>query len=168
MKNLSIISAIGLKNELGINNHLIWCLKEDHKFYKDMTMGKNLIMGRKTFESMPEYALTRRKPFVLSSRSFDRDYNFNVNYFDNIESAIWYASLTDEEFMVVGGAQIYRQFLPYVDTMYLTQIEDSKEADCYFPSFDIHDWQINNLFIGEEEGIHYKINKYTRKKSRRF
>lgn len=166
MENLSIIAAIGLENEIGIDNHLIWKLKEDHKFYRDMTMGKNLIMGRKTFESMPNSALIGRKPFVLSSQPLDRF--CNVNSFDSIESIIKYVSFTNEEFMVVGGAQIYRQLLPYASTMYLTQIKDCQKADCYFPHFDSLDWQINLLSSGEENGIKYKINKYTRKKTRRI
>ena len=66
MKSLSLIAAIGYNNELGIDNHLLWKIPEDLSFYKRMTMGKNIIMGRKTFESMPPKAFIGRKPIILT------------------------------------------------------------------------------------------------------
>ena len=77
MENLSIVAAIGKNNELGLDNHLIWKIYEDLVFYRKMTLHKNIIMGRKTFESMPGGALKKRTPFVLSSKPLDRDYDIN-------------------------------------------------------------------------------------------
>lgn len=164
MKNLSLIAAIGQNRELGYNNELIWHIKEDLAFYKEMTMGKNIIMGRNTLESMPKKALIGRKPIVLSRNLVTGD--DLVKYFNHIDDLLEVIENSDEEFMVVGGASIYRQFLPYVDTMYLTSISDSvvKKADCYFPEFNDLDWNIELLNEGNNDNLSYKIKKYERKK----
>ena len=71
MQNLSLVAAVGDGGELGYHNNLIWKIKEDLDFYKDLTMGKNIIMGRKTLESMPLKALEGRHPIVLTSQNLD-------------------------------------------------------------------------------------------------
>lgn len=164
MENLSLIAAIGPNNELGYNNELLWHIKDDLAFYKEMTMGKNIIMGRLTLESMPKKALIGRKPIILSRNS---DYKGeDLKYFNNIDDLIKMINLSREDFMVVGGATIYNQFLSYVDTMYLTSINDKvvKKADCYFPEFNILDWDTSLLKEGMERDVSYKIKKYVRKK----
>lgn len=165
MDNLSLIAAIGYNSELGIDNHLIWHIREDMKFYRSMTMGKNIIMGRKTLESLPPKALERRNAFVLSSRPVD---SFaDVSCFKEISHLLDYVQSTPEEFMVIGGASIYTELLPYVDTMYLTEIlEEYPTADTYFPYFDIKDWDKENIRPLVEEEAPYEINKYMRKKVR--
>ena len=140
MENLSLIAAIGKNNELGIDNHLIWKIKEDLKFYRNYTLYKNIIMGRKTFESMPETALQKRNIFVLTSSSIDK--YCDVSCYKSIESLLDYIKEIGENFIIVGGAQIYSVFLPYVDTMYLTEIDEYANADTFFPEIDIQDWKI--------------------------
>lgn len=162
MKNLSLIAAIGKNNELGLNNELIWHIKEDLSFYRSTTIGKNIIMGRKTFESMPGGALKKRTPFVLSSKPLDRDYD--INCFNNIDALLEYIENTPEEFVVVGGSIIYKEFMPYVDTMYLTHILEYAEADTYFPEFDIKDWNIELMNNYWKEEIPYMRKKYIRKR----
>ena len=164
MKNLSLIAAIGPNRELGYNNELLWHIKEDLAFYKEMTMGKNIIMGRNTLESMPKKAFIGRKPIVLSKSIVTG--NDLVKYFNHIDELLRVIESTEEEFMVVGGASIYSQFLPYVDTMYLTSINDSivRKSDCYFPEFNNLDWNIELLNEGNNENLSYEIKKYVRKK----
>lgn len=169
MENLSLVAAIGKNNELGLDNHLIWKIKEDLSFYRRITLHQNIIMGRKTFESMPLSALEKREIFVLSRKPLDMYYN--VHSYSNIEQLLNYISLTENEnFIVVGGAQIYEAFLPHVDTMYLTQIEDYASADTYFPDIDINDWKIEVDYHHEgseyvnSSDISYTRNKYMRRR----
>lgn len=167
MENLSLIAAFGKNKELGLENRLIWKLKEDLKFYRNITMQeRNIIMGRKTFESMPSVAFNGRNPFVLSSRPLDMHYD--VNSFNNIESLLKYIEVSDERFIVIGGAQIYKEFLPYVDTMYLTKIDDYAEADTFFPDFEVSDWDIELIYnnfneVSSNETVYIR-NKYVRKR----
>ena len=86
MKNLALIAAVGYNNELGLDNRLLWHIPEDLTFYKKMTMGKNIIMGRNTFESMPVNALKGRNPIVLSSKDIDR--YADVICYNNIENLL--------------------------------------------------------------------------------
>lgn len=166
MKNLSIIAAIGPNLELGYNNELIWHLKEDLAFYKRTTLHKYIIMGRVTLETLPPKALIDRKPIVLTSQPYqDKD---NIKYFNSIEELLKIIEQSNEEYIVIGGATIYKQFIPFVDTMYLTNIEpltDTKiEADTYFPTFNQNNWHTEILQEGIEKETSYKIKKYTRKR----
>ena len=168
MNNLCLVAAIGKNNELGLDNHLLWKIKEDLQFYKKLTMHQNIIMGRKTFESMPPKALEGRTVFVLSSKSLDKYYD--INSFNSVDSLVEYAKRYNHlNFIVVGGSQIYEQFLPYVDIMYLTEIDDYAAADTFFPHFDIEDWDIETIYYNinnymVDNNINYIRNKYTRKR----
>jgi len=167
MENLSLVAAIGKNNELGIDNHLIWKISEDLKFYRSLTLHKNIIMGRKTLESMPEGALKGRTINVLSSSPLDKVYDVNV--FNSIESMLEYVRISNREFIVVGGASIYSEFLSYVDTMYLTLIDDYANADTFFPYIDYNDWEIEMLYSHYKESydnrdVSYVRNKYVRRR----
>lgn len=162
MENLSLIALIGRCNELGLDNSLIWKIPEDMSFYRQMTVGKNIIMGRKTFESMPAKALSERNPIVLSSKRLDEVYD--VVSFNNFFSLLKYIEDSSEEFVVVGGSSVYEQFLPFVNTMYLTEIFRSNDADTYFPHFDFNDWNIELIDDYSNNVIPYHRNKYTRKR----
>ena len=167
MKNLSLVAAIGRSNELGLDNHLLWKIKEDLMFYRNLTMHHNIIMGRKTLESMPIGALKGRNPFVLSSRNLDR--YIDVNSFTSLSSLLSYIEISGDDFIVVGGTSIYKAFLPYVDTMYLTEIDENTEADTFFPNIDIHDWCVETIFdhyrdYKHPNDISYMRNKYVRRR----
>lgn len=169
MENLSLVAAIGKYNELGLDNRLIWKIKEDLEFYKNLTLHQNIIMGRKTLESMPPGALQKRNVFVLSSRPLDKCYD--VNAFTSVESLLEYIEVTNQNFIVVGGASIYEAFLPYVDTMYLTEIDDYKVADTYFPYVDVNEWDIETIYSHEgnyknNNDINYVRNKYIRRRKK--
>lgn len=162
MKNLALIAAVGCNNELGLNNKLLWHIPEDLQFYKKMTMGKNIIMGRNTFESMPMSAFKGRKPIVLSSKNID-DYA-DVICYNNIDNLLNMIDNSSEDFMVVGGAKVYEEFLPYVDFMYLTEIFKSFKADAYFPFVNFNEWDSIRLATYMDEVIPYERNAYIRKK----
>lgn len=162
MENLSLIAAIGKNKELGLDNHLLWHIPEDLAFYKKMTYGKNVIVGRNTFLSMPPKAFDGRVAFVLSSD--DLDVCFDVNSFNNMESLLSYIKDNKEEFMVIGGASIYEQFLPYVETMYLTEVDEYFNADTFFPEVNFNEWEEASLGEFLYNKLKYSRNKYVRKK----
>lgn len=162
MKNLALIAAIGYSNELGLDNRLIWHIPEDLAFYKQMTMGKNIIMGRKTFESMPVNAFKGRNPIVLSTKEVDR--YADVVCYKDMDSLLRRIENSEEDFMVVGGAKVYEEFLPYVDVMYLTELYKNFEADTFFPVIDYRYWDNFRLADHMEEKIPYERYMYVRKK----
>lgn len=155
-----MIAAVGKNLELGRNNELIWHFKEDMKFFKNQTMGKPIVMGYKTLESLPKL-LPGRLHIVLTSRSLEESSQVLVVHSidELLEKVIDYP-----EVMIIGGASVYKQMLPYSDKLILTEIDDCSECDVYFPEFDKNDW--NSLVIGEgcENDISYKHLVYTRKR----
>lgn len=130
--SVSMIAAVGKNLELGKNNDLIWHFKEDMKFFKDTTMGHTVVMGRKTFESLPK-ALPGRKNIVISSNAEYQAQGATV--VSSVEEALQIAD--NEEIFVIGGGKIYAEFLPYADKLYLTEIDaECEDADTYFPQFN--------------------------------
>lgn len=135
---ISMIAAVGKNLELGKNNDLIWHFKEDMKFFKETTMGHPVIMGRKTFESLPK-ALPGRKNIVISANpEYKAD---GAEVVSSVEEAIKLAEAENTEAFVIGGGRIYTEFLPYADDLYLTEINaECPDADTYFPEFNKSDY----------------------------
>ncbi len=159
MKNLELIAAIGKNNELGANNELIWRIKEDMKAFKSITMGKTMVMGRKTYESMPKN-LEGRKYLVLTNSNIVYPNAGTINdkdrFLRNIENS-------DEDYIIVGGAQIYNLFINDVNVMYLTKIDaEYKLADAYFPKFNENEFD-NTLLMEGNNGVNFKQYKYVRR-----
>ncbi len=134
--SISMIAAVGKNLELGKNNDLIWHFKEDMKFFKETTMGHPVIMGRKTFESLPK-ALPGRRNIVISSNP---DYKTDgAETVTSINEALEIAK--KEDVFIIGGGRIYKEFLPYADNLYLTEINAvCNDADTYFPRFNKSDY----------------------------
>lgn len=132
MKNISMIAAHGLQYELGKNNDLIWKYKEDLQWFKKNTLSKVMVMGRKTFESLPG-VLPYREHWVLTKDTTWQHSHPQVTIFHNLTDII---SQADKEICVIGGGEIYRLFLPYADTLFLTHIKDTcSDADTFFPEY---------------------------------
>ena len=148
----SIIAAIGKNRELGKDNKLIWNLKGDMKFFKDTTTGHTVIMGRKTFESLPKM-LPNRHHIVLSSSN---DFPSEVEVYNSLEELKKHLDDVKDELIVIGGGSIYKKFIPYADKLYLTEIDANSEADTYFPEFDKDLYLKEELLSNEENGINYK------------
>lgn len=165
--DIKIIAAIGQNNELGKNNKLLWRLPKDMKFFKEMTMGKYVVMGRKTFESLPK-SLPGRTMIVISSQNLEKcsDVISSKSVFDVVGTFSKEGNnIEDTELFVIGGASIYKQFMPFTDTMYLTEVNATdKNADAYFPTFNKDEWYIQELESGIDNNIEYVRNKYVRKK----
>lgn len=120
MNHLSIIAAIGKNRELGFKNDLIWKIREDLTYFKNKTMNSYIIMGRKTFDSLPK-KLVGRTYMILSNQL----QNENHLIFRNVEEIITFINNNQGNYYVIGGGEMYSLFMPYVDTMYLTEINDS-------------------------------------------
>ncbi len=161
MKNLIIIASVGQNNEIGINNNLIWKIKEDMKFFKETTIGHQIVMGRNTFESLPSL-LPNRKHLVITSSNIDLPKE--VEIFKNIEEFIDYSLSTNDNIFIIGGSTIYKQLINLSDKMILTEIQDTKlNADTYFPNINYSEWhqEIINTFPNENPKYIRKV--YTRK-----
>jgi dihydrofolate reductase len=148
---ISIVVAIGKNNEIGKGNTLLCRLPADLKHFKEITSGHAVIMGRKTFESLPKGPLPNRRNIVLS-----RNENLKIEgaeIYSSLDAAL--IKLIDEkEVFIIGGAQIYAQALPLADKLYLTKIHAGfPEADAFFPAINWKDWkEINReLFPADEK-----------------
>ena len=156
---ISMIAAVGKNLELGKNNDLIWHFKEDMKFFKETTMGHPVIMGRKTFESLPK-ALPGRKNIVISANpEYKAD---GAEVVTSVEEAIKLAEAENTDAFVIGGGRIYTEFLPYADNLYLTEINaECPDADTYFPDFNKSDYikEIVNFYDVDGTEFYHVIYK---------
>ena len=135
-----MIAAAGLQNELGKDNQLMWHLPDDFKRFKSLTIGHPIIMGRKTFESFPKPLPKRRHIIISRNTAYTVDYP-DCTIVHSLEAALE-AVPENETVYIIGGGEIYRQALPFSDTIELTRVEGSFEADTYFPSIDPHHWEL--------------------------
>lgn len=156
---ISIIAAIGKNRELGRGNDLIWHIKEDLKNFKNLTMGKYIVMGKNTYESLPKH-LEGRKYIVLSSSLSEIE---NGLLFNDFNKLLEFIKDVDEEVMIIGGASIYKLFLPFSDKLYLTEIDSEEKADVYFPDFNKEDYGCNVVSTNEVDGLKYSFVIYERK-----
>ncbi|MEX2131688.1 MAG: dihydrofolate reductase [Pseudohongiellaceae bacterium] len=139
---LSLICALAQNGIIGKNNKLPWHLSEDLKYFKRTTMGKTIIMGRKTFESIGKPLPGRTNIIVTRSRDYEVD---NARVVDSLADAIDLAeniSIIDgsDEVFVIGGAELFKIALPLVDRMHLTLVHAEVEGDTWFPEFDAEEW----------------------------
>lgn len=158
MNKITLIAAIGKNRELGLNNQLIWRIPEDLRFFKENTINKTIVMGLNTFNSLP-HMLPKRKHIVLTSKNIEIE---DVIIVHSLDELLEYISNL-EEVMIIGGASIYSQLINYADELLLTEIDDSKEADAYFPDFDKNDWESEIIGQYQYEDIKYKRLVYKRK-----
>lgn len=156
---ISMIAAVGKNAELGKGNDLIWHFKEDMKFFKETTMGNTVIMGRKTFESLPK-ALPNRKNIVITN---NKDYSAEgAVVVHSPDEAL--ALAESEEVFIIGGGRIYSRFLPLADKLYLTEIEaECASADTFFPQFDKSQYDAEQLSSYDVNGTKFSHVCYTKK-----
>lgn len=134
------IVAIGKNNEIGKNNKLLWHLPEDLKNFKEITTGKTIIMGRKTFESIGR-ALPNRRNIILTRQIGKKIDGGEV--FHSLEEIISLFENSDEEVFIIGGADLYNEMMPKFDKLYISFIKkEDKDADAFFPKIDFSDWEV--------------------------
>lgn len=155
---ISIIVAVAENNVIGKDNSLIWKLPADMKYFKDKTNGHCIITGRKNYESIPEKfrPLPNRTNIVITRQT---DYKApGAIVVSNIKDAIDAANKTGgEEIFIIGGAEIYNQFLPIANTIYITNIYHEFEGDCHFPAINLLEWKEKSLISGvlDEKNIYH-------------
>ncbi|MBR3263936.1 dihydrofolate reductase [Candidatus Saccharibacteria bacterium] len=149
----SIIAAVGKNREIGKKGGLVWRLPEDMKYFKEKTMGKTVVMGRKTYESIPGgKGLPHRKNVVLTRKD------------GNVDAKIRELACSNEEIFVIGGGSIYQMMLPYASRLYLTEVEAvDDDADTFFPEFDKSKYNRVEIGKGSDNGINYVFARYDKK-----
>ena len=146
---INIVVATDLRGLIGKDNDLPWGrLPVDLAYFKEITMGHTVVMGRRTFESIGK-PLPGRKNIVLSRTAFTHG---------GVE---WYSSIPEilelpEDLYIIGGAQIYKAFLPYTDKMYITEVQEIFDGDTCFPDVDWQDWHYSFIKLSEID----EKNKY--------
>jgi dihydrofolate reductase len=134
---ISIIAAVAKNRAIGFENKLIYWLPNDLKRFKALTTGHTIVMGRKTFESLPKGALPNRRNVVLSRTTKELP---GCEVFPTLETALE-SCQPDEDVFIIGGARVYEQAIKFADRLCLTEIDDiPAEADAFFP--DYSDWLI--------------------------
>ena len=141
---LSLVWAMAQNRVIGRNNNLPWYLPEDLKYFKRITMGKPIIMGRKTFESIGKPLPGRANIVITRNPDFAIE---GVKVVNSLDAAITLCKSIGEidgvdEAMVIGGAQIYKLALPSADRLYLTEVHSEVKGDAYFPEFDRSTWKV--------------------------
>ena len=158
---ISLVAAMDENRLIGSDNGLPWHLPADFKHFKEITMGKPVLMGRKTFESIGR-PLPGRKNIVVSRSGFSAD---GIVVVDSIDAAI--NEVKDEnEIMIIGGASFYEQMIGRANQMYLTFVNARCEGDAWFPEFDQAEWNLkSDKFIEADDKNNYSFNikSYSRK-----
>ncbi|GGA67859.1 dihydrofolate reductase [Neiella marina] len=129
---ISLIAAMGRNRVIGKDNQMPWHMPADLKHFKQVTMGKPVVMGRKTFESIGRPLPGRLNIVITRDHSYVSE---GVSVVDSPEAALAIAQETTDEVMIIGGGQIYQQFLPQATDLYLTFIDAEPEGDAFFPKW---------------------------------
>ncbi|MHB8062035.1 MAG: dihydrofolate reductase [Ruminiclostridium sp.] len=148
---ISLIFAMGRNNALGYKNKMPWHLPADFAYFKRITMGQPVIMGRKTFESIGKPLPGRKNIVVTRSTGFSHEGCIVV---DSVDRAMEHSK--DKEAFIIGGAEIYSAFLPMADKLYITKIDNDFEADTYFPKIDYSQWKL----VSSEPGVKDEKNPF--------
>lgn len=148
---ISMIVAMDKNNVIGSDNQMPWHLPDDLKFFKATTLGKPVVMGRKTFESIGSKPLPGRRNVIIS-----REPNYQAagaELFNSIEAAL--QALADEpEVMIMGGGQLYSQLLSQANKLYLTQVDTQVKGDTVFPKWQTHEWQMESVEHHPQDSQH--------------
>lgn len=162
--NLSIIVAQAENRAIGKNNDLLWHLGSDLKRFKKLTMGHPIVMGRRTWESLPKRPLPGRRNIVLTHNpEFTAEGAEVVHSVNGLFSAL---KDCDDEVFVMGGAAIYELLLPFTNRLYVTRVYHEFDGDVFFPVIDMSEFTLVNLsepMFDEESGLDYAYEEYDRK-----
>ena len=172
---MTIIVSIGENNEIGRSGDLCWHIREDLRHFKAITMGHPVIMGRKTWQSLPKKPLPGRLNIVISSQSIDFDGDGLAIAARGLEEALEIAGQEskaagmDAEPFIIGGASIYARALPKADRLEITRILASDpEADTFFPLFSEEEWRLadHSDTFKSESGVEYRYETWLRRPAR--
>jgi len=157
-----MINIIVCKNNfdyIGKDNKMLYHIPKDLAFFKRKTVNHIIIMGRKTFESLPGL-LPNRKHWVIT-----RDTSFNkARSFNSIDDVLEVID-PNVDYYIIGGGEIYKQFMPYADCLYVTEVDDFKVGDVRFPTIDMTKWNlsVSRIDVDEKSNLTLRFKKYLRK-----
>ncbi|MGI8383691.1 dihydrofolate reductase [Robertmurraya sp. P23] len=157
---ISLLWAMDENRAIGRNNQLPWHLPEDLKYFKKVTMGKPIAMGRKTYDSIGR-PLPGRENIVIT-----RSQGVTIEGCTVIHDVKDLLKRDDEELFVIGGAEIFKEIIPFVDRLYVTEIREEFEADTFFPEYNLSDWELIESTPGmkdEKNPYNYEFLVYQRK-----
>lgn len=158
---LSIIACISQTNRaIGYQNRLLYHIKSDLTRFRELTTGHTIIMGRKTYESLPNGALPHRRNIVVSRSMKEME---GCEVYPNLEAALKAAESPQETF-IIGGESIYRQSLPAAHKLYLTVVDDApQQADAFFPEINPEEWELIEKEMRNENGLSFSFLTYLKK-----
>ena len=139
MKKISIIVAIASNYAIGKDNDLLWHISKDLKRFKEITKGHYIIMGKRTYYSLPKRPLPNRTSLIITDVENEVIDNCPMAY--SIDDAIAKMDNENENF-VIGGGSIYKQFMPHADTLYITRVHKDFDADTFFPEISEKEWEL--------------------------
>ena len=160
----SIIVAIAENLAIGRDNNLLWHIPRDLKRFKQITTGHTIIMGKRTWYSLPKRPLPDRRSLVISDIPGELIDGCMMAY--SIEDAVSKCDPAEENF-IIGGASIYKQFLPLADHLYITSVHKSFEGDVFFPEIKQSEWDLiskEDYPLDEGLGFSYSFLDYQRRK----
>lgn len=159
---LSIIACISQSNRaIGYQNRLLYHIKSDLTRFRELTTGHTIIMGRKTYESLPNGALPHRRNIVVSRSMKELE---GCEVYPNLEAALKAAEGKTEETFIIGGESIYRQSLPAAHKLYLTVVDDApQQADAFFPEINPEEWELIEKEMRNENGLSFSFLTYLKK-----
>ena len=149
---ISLIVAHDENRVIGYKNELPWHLPGDLKYFKEMTMGKPIVMGRKTFESIGRPLPGRRNIVITRNADYKAE---GIEVVGSLKDALTLVS-DAEEIMIIGGAQIFEQVMPIADKLYITLINHTFKGDTYFPTYD--EWKKTSCLepVKSDEGFTFQ------------
>ncbi|MCX6330402.1 MAG: dihydrofolate reductase [Bacteroidia bacterium] len=159
---ISIIVAVSEDLGIGNKNELLWHISEDLKRFKRLTYGKTVIMGKRTWESLPRKPLTGRKNVVITDIPHESFSDAIAAY--SIEDALGKCK-KEEEIFIIGGGSIYNQFIPLADRLYITHVHKKSPADVFFPKIDPKIWEVvekEEFAVNEGSPVPYTYIIYER------
>lgn len=160
---ITLIAAIGKNRELGKDNQLLWRLPNDLKRFKQLTLGHAVIMGRKTFDSLPGILPNRRHIILTTNPNYTNGHAVVVH---SLQKAFEKAAETDENPFILGGGEIYKLALPFADRVELTVVDGTFEADTFFPNLPADVWQktfVEEHPADEKHAYAYSFQTFTKK-----
>ena len=159
---LTIIAAASTNNVIGFNNKLIWNIPNDLKRFKELTLGHSVIMGRKTFESLPNPLPKRRNIIVTKNKDYSRN---GIEVTSNIEDAIDLCK-SDSQPFIIGGGEIYSQTIEIVDKIELTRVYKDYQGDAFFPDIPLDKFELTNEsvnYLDDDSSTKYSFLTYIKK-----
>ena len=163
------VVAASENNVIGVNGDLPWHIPEDLQFFKDKTIHKPIIMGRKTFESLPnKKGLPKRLNIVITTQN---DYQAeNAHVFNSLESALEFAKSKKDEFgeqlCIIGGGEIFKQSLNFTDKLYLTRVHmNIEDGDAFYPKIPDHFEKLESIKKTQDDGISFSFETFINKKA---